>query len=115
MTRAGDSLRQWLEAAPPGTTVRAEEILARLERPAVTPDESAQPPTAAERLWSCPPNTRYTVKELAAALHRPPSYIYSLTSAKEIPFCKLDGQITFIVSEVRSWVLDREERINGNA
>lgn len=112
MTRAGDSLRQWLEAAPPGTTVRAEEILARLETPAVTPDESA-PPTPAERLWSCPPNTRYTVEELAAALHRPKSYIYSLTAAKAIPFSKLDGNLVFVALEIRQWVVDREERING--
>ena len=108
MTR--DSLRAWLEAAPPGTTVRAEEILARLDTPEPVSDPAPEP-TAAERLWSCPPNTRYTVKELATALNRPTSYVYSLTAARAIPFSKLDGHIVFVASEVRAWVVEREERV----
>ena len=115
------TLRDWLEECPPGTLVRAGEILARLDAsdvPNGIHDDLTTygkvGTTAAERLWSCPDQTRYTVTELAAALNRPKSYIYKHTANRTIPFTKIDGQNTFIVSEVRRWVVDREERINGN-
>ena len=105
------ALRAWLEDLPAGTLLPAGELVARLDTagsPGINPAER----TAAERLWSCPDHTRYTVKDLAACLGRPTSYIYALTSAKAIPFTKLDGQITFIASEIRRWLVEREELVS---
>ena len=67
--------------------------------------------TGAERLWSCPERTRLTVVELAEALHRPTSYVYGLTRSGAVPHVKLDGHVVFIVSELRAWLVEREERI----
>ncbi len=109
------ALRAWLEDLPAGTLLPAGELVAHLDTagsPGINPAERTPEPTAAERLWSCPDHTRYTVKDLAACLGRPTSYIYALTSAKAIPFTKLDGQITFIASEIRRWLVEREERVS---
>ena len=107
------ALRAWLEDLPAGTLVPARELVARLDTtgpPPVSPHVAAEP-TAAERLWSCPDQTRLTVVELAEALHRPASYVYGLTRSGTIPHLKLDGHVVFVASELRTWLAEREERI----
>ena len=107
-------LRTWLEDLPAGTLVPAGELVARLDTtcaPRIDLAERPVEPTAAERLWSCPDQTRLTVAELAEAFHRPASYVYNLTRTKAIPHLKIDGTVTFIASELRTWLAEREERI----
>ena len=107
-------LRTWLEDLPAGTLVPAGELVARLDTtaaPRIDLAERPVEPTAAERLWSCPPETRLTVADLSAALHRPASYVYGLTRSGTIPHLKLDGHVVFIASELRTWLAEREERI----
>ena len=107
-------LRTWLEDLPAGTLVPAGELVARLDTtaaPRIDPVERPAEPSAAERLWSCPPETRLTVADLSAALHRPASYVYGLTRSVMIPHLKLDGHVVFIASELRTWLAEREERI----
>ena len=107
------ALRSWLEDLPAGTLLPAGELLARLDTTGSPPDSPrvAAVPTAAERLWSCPDQTRLTVVELAEALHRPASYVYGLTRSGMIPHLKLDGHVVFVASELRAWLVEREERI----
>ena len=108
------ALRSWLEDLPAGTLLPAGELLARLDTtgsPPEAPHVAAEQPTAAERFCSCPDQTRLTVVELAEALHRPLSYVYGLTRSGMIPHLKLDGHVVFVASELRAWLVGREERI----
>lgn len=107
-------LRAWLEDLPAGTLVPAGELVVRLDTtdaPRIDLAEHPAEPTAAERLWSCPPETRLSVADLSAALHRPASYVYGLTRSCMVPHLKLDGHAVFIASELRTWLAEREERI----
>ena len=66
-----------------------------------------------ERLWSCHCETRLGVRELAEAVGRSRSWVYRHTSPKSgfplIPHRKLDGELVFVVSEIREWLMLHEE------
>jgi len=113
----GDLLR-WLDSAPQGTTLSAasvREVLAEIEATDpvdLEPEprrEAEYEPTWRERLWVAPAETRIGVAELTEALGRPKSWVYRHTSAKTIPHRKLDGELLFIVGEVRAWMRERED------
>ena len=69
-------------------------------------------PTWRERLWTVPPETRIGVRELAEALGRPKSWVYRRTAPHgeraPLPHRKLDGELVFIVGEIRGWLPDHE-------
>ena len=107
--------RDWLETlASAEAVVPARVVLERLPDEEV--DEPCPPPTTmpAEpswriRLWDVPSETRLGVTEVAEALNRPRSYVYAKTSAKMIPFRKLDGTITVTAGELRAWIREHED------
>ena len=108
-------LARWLRAAPPGTLVPAAEIaqlLTDVETPAEQPDNAALV-TWRERLWTAPPETRLGRVELLEALGRSPNWLYRHTGPKakraRIPCRRLDGELVFVVGEVRAWLADQEE------
>lgn len=115
------SLVRWLESAPANLAIVAghlAEILGGLRSenaPAAPPGPSAPAtqPTWPERLCSAPAEMRMGAVELAAALGRPRSWVYRHTSRKSglpvIPHRKLDGQLVFLVGEVRQWLREHEE------
>ncbi len=67
----------------------------------------------AGRLWTCPPETRLGVRELAEAVGRPRSWVYRHTSPAgdlaPIPHRRLDGLLVFTAAEVRDWLRANEE------
>lgn len=109
-------LASWLREAPPGTTVLAAEIAALLTAGA-DEERTGSPPLATwrERLWVCAPETRIGRQELLEALGRTPNWLYRHTGSKakcsRIPCRKLDGELVFVVGEVRQWLLEHEEII----
>lgn len=110
------SLLEWLRSAPPNTTVDASEIADRIAELQPEPDTAPlnlPEPTWRERLWTAPPETRIGRDELLEALGRPTSWLYRHTSSKSecarIPHRKLDGELVFIVGEVRQWLAEHEE------
>lgn len=77
----------------------------------VVPD-SPIAPTWRALLWTIDPETRIGRDELLEAVGRPVSWLYRHTgeAAKDrIPHRKLDGQLVFVVGEVRTWLRDHEE------
>ena len=110
-------LQEWLAGAPPGTMLPADSMLSLLNGIPNTPTPvTLSPPTEPtwrERLWTAPSDARIGTAELAEALGRPPSWIYRHTSARSccapIPHRKLDGELVFLVGEVRQWVEDHED------
>jgi len=63
-------------------------------------------------LWTADPETRIGRTELLEAVGRPASWLYRHTGPKSgdrIPHRKLDGELTFVVGEVRRWLRDRED------
>jgi hypothetical protein len=84
----------------------------------------ADPASWREKLWTVPSEVRIGRNELSEALGRPVSWIYRHTSVKAglpmLPHRKLDGELVFVVGEVRAWLLDHEEvlrsgRVEGPA
>ncbi len=78
------------------------------------PAEGEMPTPAAtwrERLWTCPPQTRLNVSDLAEAMARPKSWMYRQTSAGCVPSHKLDGALVFVAGEVREWLNRQEEPV----
>jgi len=67
----------------------------------------------AEALWTCPPETRLGVPEVAAAVGRPRSWVYRHTSPSgdlaPIPHRRLDGLLVFTAGDVRDWLRANEE------
>ena len=119
--------RTWLSVlADASATIPASEVLKRL--PDV--EEQAEPAnpthgsdielTWRERLWLVPSETRLGVHEVCEALARSPSWLYRHTSPKAlskadvapIPHRKLEGELTFVVGELRTWVRDNEESLH---
>jgi len=109
-------LRNWLSNAPADTTLRADSMLALLNDipnpPTLIMPSPETIPTWRERLWITHPDTRIGTVELAEALGRPRSWIYRHTGPRSpcapIPHRKLDGELVFLVGEVRQWVEERE-------
>lgn len=117
-TRGLSSLIAWLRDAPPGTTVLAAEIAERLANVAPNGAEvstDGPTPTWRERLWTVPPETRIGRAELLEALGRSQDWLYRHTGGKakctRIPCRKLDGELVFVVGEVRQWLLEHEETV----
>src|SRR5690348_7053400 len=104
-------------AAPAGTTVPVE-VLARALA-AVSTDEGrpagkapATVPTWRERLWTVAPDTRIGVAELCEALGRSKSWAWRHTGKRcpgvRIPHRKLEGELVFVVGEIRTWITQHE-------
>ncbi|MDB4875728.1 MAG: hypothetical protein JWM41_2174 [Gemmatimonadetes bacterium] len=115
------ALIEWLGAALPGTKLDAAalhaqlvEITPTLADPAI-PIAAETPATWRERLWVAPAETRLGVRELAEAIGRPLSWCYRHTSTKTgvalLPYRKLDGELVFVASEIRTWIAEHEEII----
>ena len=107
-----------LRQMPPGTMVPAVEMAARLE--AVCPighttRDVVTEPTWQERLWTAPAETRIGRQELLEAVGRSENWVYRHTGTKakcsRIPCRKLDGELVFVVGEVRQWILEHEETV----
>lgn len=111
-------LRAWLLDAPDGTLVLAAEVLRRLEEALpvdnTTPVEATEP-TWRERLWTAPAETRIGRQELLEAVGRSEHWLYRHSGAKakcsRIPCRKLDGELVFVVGEVRQWLMEHEETV----
>lgn len=117
-------LISWLQAAPEGTSVPAStlaEFLSRLPSHAPLDEltaKDAAPITWRERIWTVPAETRLGVLEMAEAIGRPRSWVYRHTSEKasgsgRLPCRKLDGELVFVVGEIRNWLRDHEEVITA--
>lgn len=116
----GDLLR-WCRNAPEGTRLEARVVAEILdagteEKGPPEAETGAPDPTATwtwrERLWVVPAETRLGTEELAEALGRPKSWVYSRTqsgASDPIPHRKLDGSLWFAAGEVRAWIREREE------
>jgi predicted DNA-binding transcriptional regulator AlpA len=116
--RTVGELAAWLRSLPDGTSLPARGVADYLERlhaeppwPA-PPSVQAQPLPWAALLWVVPPETRIGVRELAEATGRPKSWVYRHTSGRgdcpRLPHRKLDGELVFVVGEVRRWLLEHE-------
>ena len=103
--------REWLVECPPGTMVPASEVLARLDTPELLPEPAPPPTTWRERLWTVPPETRIGRDELLEATGRKKAWLYAHTARGTIPHCKLDGELVFVVGEIREWLRQHEERV----
>jgi hypothetical protein len=109
----------WLRRAPAGTTLAAERVLEILEADAPAAPSPQRVDvcklTWRERFWGVNPEMRIGVAELAESLGRPKSYIYRHTSRKSglplLPHRRLDGDLVFVVGEVRRWVELHEQAI----
>lgn len=111
-------LAEWLRSLPEGTSLPARGVADYLERLDAEPPRSTppslepQPLPWSALLWVVPPETRIGVKELAAATGRPKSWVYRHTSGRgacpRLPHRKLDGELVFVVCEVRRWLIEHE-------
>jgi hypothetical protein len=118
----GDLLK-WLGQAPAGTMLDAgvlREVLERATpRGARAPEAPPSPikPTWRERLWTAPAETRIGVKELAEAMGRPRSWVYRRTGSNGaralLPHRKLDGELVFVIEDIRRWVREHEADVTG--
>ncbi|MFC1791911.1 hypothetical protein ACFL0I_05580 [Gemmatimonadota bacterium] len=65
-----------------------------------------------EKLWVVPAETRLGVVEVAEALGRSKSWVYKRSGPKaartRLPCRKLDGELSFLVGELRTWVRQHE-------
>lgn len=121
-----------LRGLPAGTLVPAQAVLDALANDAGPEDEVTQGqrsalPSGLEAsenppqswrilLWTVPAECRIGREELLEAVGRPRSWIYRQTAAKadnRIPHRKFDGELVFIVGEVRQWLKDAEEIVQA--
>ena len=59
------------------------------------------------RIWSCPPETRLGVREVAEALGRGPDFVYRAVSPKSVlrlPHAKMGGELVYTAGAVRAWI-----------
>ena len=117
-----DELRAWVGSAPAGTMILASSLAECLSD---TPERASgqrstaatpEPPTWREKLWTVPAEMRIGVRELAEALDRSVSFVYRHSgSAKSgvslLPHRKLDGELVFVVGEIRGWIQRNEQTI----
>ena len=116
-----NELRRWVATAPNGTMVSTETLAEMLDafdvEPAPEPDRITSPPLPwTVLLWSADPETRIGRDELLEAVGRSASWLYRHTGPKakhQMPHRKLDGELVFVVGEIRRWLLDREEIIEA--
>ena len=117
---------EWLKGAPAGTMLSAEQLHATLtplvqSSPTTTPQSGvavgdSTPATWHEKLWTVAADVRLGVTETAEALGRPKSFVYNHTKptcseSDRLPHRKLDGELVFVVGELRQWVREHEETI----
>lgn len=108
------ALRAWLEAAPPGTLIDARALAQLLPAGEVqtSGNPTPAPLTWRERLWTVPPETRIGMAELCEALGRPKSWVWRHTGPQSpgarLPHRKLEGELVFVVGELRQYVRDHE-------
>ncbi len=84
----------------------------------VAKEPVTEPPsvTWCERLWTAPAETRIGVRELVEAVGRLKHWVYrhSGPSATDRLSCrKLDGELVFVVGEIREWLRDHEQVVGG--
>lgn len=111
-------LRAHLRMLPPEALLPAGWVLEQLEREPAPEAELARErsdgpdiePTWREKLWTAPAETRIGTQEVAEAIGRPVSWVYR---AKSLPRRKLDGELLFVVGEIRAWVRDHEDVIHA--
>ena len=113
------TLRAWLETlAEAEAIVSARAVLSRLnsdcvaEPPVIALEES---PTWRERLWTAPSEMRIGLHEVAEAFGRSRSWCYKRTGSAAIdgiPCRRLDGELVFLVGELRAWWRSREESVH---
>ena len=107
-------LQRWLSQAPPGTLVPTELVAQVLAAAASDPGQPPRvlTPTWRERIWTCDPQTRIGVLELAEAVGRTKSWVYRGTGERakgpRIPHRLLQGELVFVVADIRAWLLERE-------
>ena len=118
-------LRAWLEVlADVEAFIPARQVLDRLpddgqETPS-DPDPIEMATTWRERLWLVPGETRLGVNEVAEAMNKSRSWIYRHTSQKALrefgasplPHRILEGSLTFVAGELRTWIRDTEQGIH---
>ncbi len=115
--KALNDFRRWVATAPNGTMVSTKTLAEMLDafdmEPAPEIAKDAAPPLPwTFLLWTADPETRIGRTELLEAVGRPASWLYRHTGPKakhRIPHRKLDGELIFVVGEVRRWLRDREE------
>ena len=91
-------------------TQRLAEAIAELLAEAARPTMATAPVLSwRERLWTCSPDVRLGVIELAEALGRSKAFVYRLTRSRAIPHRKLDGELVFRVGDVRAWLAQHED------
>lgn len=119
-------LRKWLASAPPGTSLDAAELVRLLDqfggeiedRQELAVVEPA-PPSWREKLWTAPAETRIGRTELLEAVGKTESWLYRHTAEKRkpgtprIPHRKLDGELVFVVGEIRAWLREHEEIVES--
>jgi len=77
------------------------------------------PPSWRERLWTAPAETRIGKAELLEAVGKTESWLYRHTAEKRkpgtprIPHRKLDGELVFVVGEIRAWLRQHEEIVEA--
>jgi predicted DNA-binding transcriptional regulator AlpA len=113
-----------LRGLPPGTMIPAESLVEWLstgsdELPTEVQASLPPPPATSENwrtlLWTAPSECRIGRDEVCEALGRPRSWLYRQTSTKaehRIPHRKLDGELVFIVGEIRTWLREVEEVVH---
>lgn len=109
--------RGWAATAPPGTMLSVEglsKVLKGLEahRPHIESTElDPDSPMRRVFLWSVGPETRIGRGELLEAIGRSASWLHrhtGPTAPDRIPHRRFDGQLVFVVGEVRRWLGERE-------
>ena len=119
----GDRLRAIVGPLPPGAavTLPADTLRAWLaeeceEPTTLEPERAVPPPSWRALLWTVDPETRIGRVELLEAVGRPASWLYRHTGPKaevRIPHRKLDGELIFLVGEVRAWLREHEEVVEA--
>ena len=115
--KALDDFRRWVAQAPAGTMVSTDALAEMLDasdhEPAPEVSRDVSPPLPwSLLLWTADPETRIGRTELLEAVGRPPSWLYRHTGSAakhRIPHRRVDGELVFLVGEVRIWLRDREE------
>lgn len=116
-------LLERLRGLPAGTMIPAESLIEWLGEDADVTTEVHVPPTppvpTSENwrtlLWTAPSECRIGRHEVCEALGRPRSWLYRQTSTKadhRIPHRKLDGELVFIVGEIRTWLREVEDVVH---
>ncbi len=93
------------------------------DEPSAAPPSLATPVEKAgwrERLWTCPPDTRLGVKEVAEAVGRSVDWTYRACSTAHaaehgrgpLPYSKIDGVSVFAAGTVRDWLQASEIIVN---